>query len=112
MEMKPVDLLTINNGAAVELFNEEFGKVLRNINDISVEADGTREIKLVFKIKPSRDRTSATTTIQASSKLVSISEHQASIFLSNRQNSLNAFVTNPNQMTMDFKKDETQERTE
>lgn len=101
-QYKRVDLTTINNGAAVELFKEEFDKVLRNINDISVESDAVREITLKFKIKPTKDRSSATTTIQSSSKLVSIKEHEASVFLANRNNAIEAFVTNPNQMDFNF----------
>ncbi len=71
---------------------------MRNINDISVDSDSVREIRLVFKIKPSKDRSSATTTIQSSSKLAVISEHQSSIFISKSK----AYVTNPHQEEFDF----------
>lgn len=102
MDMKAVDLKTINNGAAQELFQEEFNKVLANINDISVDAEAQREIKMVFKIKPTGDRLSATCTIEASAKLAAVAKHSGSMFLSNRPNKIEAFVTNPNQQTLDF----------
>lgn len=102
MEIKKVDLSTINNGAAMELFDEEFNKVLRNINDVTVDSDATREIRITIKIKPSRDRSTALTTIQCSSKIVSAKEHESSMFLSCRKNGIEAFVTNPHQQELNF----------
>lgn len=102
MEVNQVTLSTINNGAALELFQEEFGKVLRNINDISVDADGTREIKLVFKIRPTEDRLSASIIIEATSKLQSVAKHAGSMFLSPKHNGIEAYCTNPHQQTLDF----------
>lgn len=93
-QYKKVDLVTINNGAAMDLFQEEFDKVMRNINDVSIESDAVREISLKFKIKPNKDRTSAVCVIQSSSRLASICEHESSIFLSQK----GAFVTDPRQM--------------
>lgn len=102
MEIKKADLQTINNGAAAELFAEEFDKVLRNINDISVDAEGTRKIVLEFRFNPTKDRSSVATIIQASSRLVSTQAHGGSMFLSNKGNKLEAYLTNPNQMNLDF----------
>lgn len=102
MEIKKVDLTTINNGAAVELFNEEFGKVLRNINDVSVDAEVPREIKLTFKITPTHDRLSAAIVIYSQAKLASVSKHSGSMFLSQKAGNMEAFVANPNQMNIDF----------
>lgn len=102
MEYQKVRLESINNGAAQELFEEEFKKVLTNINDISVEADAVREIKLVFKIKPSKDRQTAITTVEAHSKLATVMPHSSSIYLSFRDNKPEAFVSNMKQTSFDF----------
>lgn len=99
MEIKPVNLTTINNGAASELFEEELKKVLANVNDISVDAEAVREIKLVFKIKPTHDRMSSAVTIEASSKLACVAKHSGSMFLSTKLNKIEAYVTNPHQQT-------------
>ena len=104
-QYKEVSLESINNGAALELFQEELKRVMGNINDVSISSDAPREIRLVFKIKPSKDRSSALTTIQASSKLVS-TEHQSSIFISRQ----NCYVTNPKQEIFDFKKQQENEK--
>lgn len=104
-EYQKVSLTTLNNGAAVELFQEEFEKVMRNINDVSVESDSVREIVLKVKIKPSKDRSSAATLIQASSKLVSTAEHKSAIMIS----PTSAYVTNYKQMDLDFKNQQSPE---
>lgn len=108
MEYKEVRLETINNGAAQELFEEEFKKVLTNINDISVEPDAVREIRLTFRFKPSKDRMAAVTTVEASTKLAQVLPHEASIFLSFNENKPKAFVNNIRQTTMDFEKKKTE----
>lgn len=100
MEIRKVNLSTINNGAAMDLFQEELGKVLRNINDISVKPDAVREISMKFKIIPSKDRLTASVTIQATSKLQSVQAHQSSMFLSQKQQGIEAYVTNPEQFDL------------
>lgn len=99
---KEVNLQTINNGAAAELFQAELQKVLANINDINVNSEKPREIALIFKFTPTKDRSSVTVKVQAKSKLETIAVHEGSMFLS-PQNGTKAFVTNPQQMAMDFK---------
>jgi len=102
MDYEEVRIETINNGAAKELFEEEFKKVLANINDISVESDAVRSITLVFTIKPSKDRMAAVTTVEARTKLASVLPHGSSIFLSFNKNVAKAFVNNIKQTTMNF----------
>lgn len=92
MEYKNVTLATINQGAAVELFAEEFKKALVNINDISVDAESVREIKLIIRIEPSADRQSALTTVQCTSKLPGVKAHGSAIHLAFRDNKAKAFV--------------------
>lgn len=87
MDVQKVDLGTINNGAALELFQEEFKKVLANINDISVDAKGAREIKLVFKIAPNevetiRNLTREGLTVEIGAKKYSV--HDLKMVVDNR----------------------------
>lgn len=98
MDYKNVDLNTINNGAALELFQEELKRVMDNINDVSIQSDAAREITLKFKIKPNKDRSSAVTTIKSSSRIIS-NEHESSIFISRD----NCYVTDPKQEVFPFK---------
>lgn len=98
---KKVDLTTINNGAAVELFDEHFKKVMANINDLTVESLAAREITIKVKVKPSKDRRTAQTVVQVSSKLPDIAEHESAILLGNNC----AYQADANQLTM-FEKQE------
>ncbi len=89
---KDATLNTINGGAAVDLFAEELRKVLLNINDLSVPAETEREIKLVFKVRPTKDRSTASILIQASSKLALIEPHGGHIFIGHEGNKLRALA--------------------
>lgn len=102
MEYKEVNLDTLNGGSAKDLFDEEFKKVLNNINDINSEPDAVREVKLIFKIKPSKDRRSATTSVQATSKLAGAIPHQGSMFLGFAGNRPKAYVNDIRQTMIDF----------
>ena len=90
---KDANLQTINGGAALDLFQEELRKVLLNINDLSVPAESEREIKLVFKIRPTKDRGTASILIQASSKLALIEPHGGHIFIGHEGNKLRALAS-------------------
>ena len=94
---KELKLETLNNGAVGELFTEEFGKVLANINDLNVEPEAIREITIKIKIKPSRDRLTATTAVSAVSKLSPNMPIAGSAFFVFEKNKPKAFIHNPRQ---------------
>lgn len=54
-EMAPLSLVTLEGGAVVEMFDRALVKVAANLADINTGL-GAREIQLVVKAKPSRDR--------------------------------------------------------
>lgn len=64
-----VSLDTIGQGAAIELFNDELGKVLKNILDLNTKPTVTRRITLTVDIKPDEDRSFGTVLIQTQCKL-------------------------------------------
>lgn len=87
MEQMSYEQLSLNNfgnGAANELFDEEMKKVIANINDVTVNSEAAREIVLKFKIKPSKDRQSAMTTVTCLSKLPSTKEHESAVLLTSK----------------------------
>ena len=106
MGYKKVNLSTLNSGAALELFEEEFRKVLVNLSDENTKADATREIKLTIKIKPSKSREVATTQVSVTSKLAPIKPHEASILLSFDGTEVGAYTTNPNQKELPYEEGE------
>lgn len=104
IEYKKAQLATINKGAAPELFAEAFGKVLDNINDISTDANAVREIVMKFKIKPGKDRSTAKTTIECTTKLPGIIPHESHIFLGHEGNKPVAHVSNMSQQDLPLNK--------
>ena len=97
-EYSELNLNNLNNGAAVDLVNEEIMNVLRNIHDPNVPVEAVREIRLVIKIKPTKDRHSATTSVSVSSKLAQIAPHESSVGLGFSGNQPKAYVNNMRQM--------------
>ena len=97
MEYKEANLITINGGAAAELFAEEFRKVLLNVNDLCVPADTEREIKLTFKIRPTKDRSMASILIEAKSKLAGVEPHSGQVFIGHEGNKLRALTSDMKQ---------------
>lgn len=100
-EYEQLKLTNINNGAVEDLFNEELDKVMRNVNDLNVNPDAIREIRITLKIKPSKDRLTATTELAVSSRLAANVSQEGSIFFSFRENKPKAFANNYKQMTME-----------
>lgn len=76
-----VTIATLSNGAAIERANLELANVLENIMDPNTSLKFTREINLKIKIKPTDDRTAGGVTIQATSKLAPVAEHQTQLYI-------------------------------
>jgi len=97
MDYKTVDLQSLNSGAAVELFEEAFEKVLDNISDPNTDPRALREIRLVVKIKPNEERSGAVTTVSVASKLANVKPHESFIVLGTDGSGLHAYVSDPKQ---------------
>jgi hypothetical protein len=94
-EYKEVNLNTINSGAAIDLFNEEFGKVIDNIMDENTKADTVREIQISVKIKPNKDRSAASTQIQVKSKMAPLKPHEHFFHFANDGHKIKALTHDP-----------------
>lgn len=79
MSLKTLDYdLSLSNlaeGAAIQKFDDELQKVLNNIVDPNTPADVTREVQLIVKIKPDKNRGYGDISIIAKSKLAPDHEH-------------------------------------
>jgi hypothetical protein len=100
-EPKELGLMSMNGGAVEDLFNEELGKVLRNIGDLNTDPEAVREICVRIKIAPSKDRMTAATLIQATSRLAPNVPVAGSAFFAFENNKPKAYTHNPNQMVFD-----------
>jgi len=72
-------LETLNNGAAIELFNKVLEKVNENILDDNTEAKKKRVITLKVEITPNEERNFCTTSVQCDCKLQPIKAHESAI---------------------------------
>jgi len=90
-EYAQVNIKNINSGAITELFNAELPKVLENIADDNTKPDASREIRLIIKIKPTKDRAQAATEISVVTKLAPIKPHEGSITFSLEEDGVKAY---------------------
>lgn len=77
---KKITLTTLGSGVLSELFEEDFGKVLRNIADENTKADAIRELTIRIKIKPSKDRGVAVVEVTSNAKLAPIKPFESMAF--------------------------------
>ncbi len=90
--MKEVSLETIQNGAVVDMFNEELQKVMENIADENTKPDAVRSITITVSIKPDKTRRSAATAIECKSRICPVKPSDGFIFLNQtKDGSLEAF---------------------
>lgn len=96
--MKPVELSSLQQGVVLDMFNEEFDKVLRNIADDNVKPDAVREITIKVSIKPDKTRQTATTKVDVSSKLAPVKSSDGMMFIGfDENNKPQAYEDNFNQ---------------
>jgi hypothetical protein len=67
---KQVSLDSLDNGGVTELFATYLEAVAANIQDPNTKAEGVREITLVFKFKPNKDRNYTPMTYSGKTKLL------------------------------------------
>ena len=79
--MKQVELATFQRGVVIDMFNEEFNKVLRNIADDNVNPDAVREITIKVSVKPDKTRRTATTKVDVTSKLAPLNSSDGMMFI-------------------------------
>ncbi|MDD7612012.1 MAG: hypothetical protein PUJ82_13975 [Spirochaetales bacterium] len=102
--MTKLELTTIQNGLAVEMFNEELKKVLANIEDENTNAKTTRKITLCVEFKPDADRKLGTAKVSVKANLAPIIPHEKAIFFDyDDDNEFAAFEDDPEQLDKDWK---------
>jgi hypothetical protein len=92
MESRMVTLDTINSGAVIDLFTEEFDKLLANIADENTDSDKTRSITIKLSVKPKKDRSKADTKVEVTSRLAPLKPHESMIVLSSDGKKVQAFT--------------------
>ncbi|HEU5397959.1 MAG TPA: hypothetical protein VFV77_01655 [Gammaproteobacteria bacterium] len=80
-DLEPLNLGSIAKGAALELFAKAIEEVAANIADTDTEATATREIALIFKIKPEGDRRTLQVTSRSKIKLAAVADHSSRAYI-------------------------------
>jgi hypothetical protein len=100
--MIKIDLITMHGGAVIDMFNEEYKKVLANIGDNNVKPNATREINIKMLIKPDKTRRTAQTEVNVTSKLAPVnSSENVCFFDEDDEGHVVAFEDNVKQLELD-----------
>ena len=78
--MKKVELQALQNGAVLDLFEEELRKVLANIEDENTAANVERSITIKVSIKPDKTRRTGEVKSQVYSTLAKIKPAESFLF--------------------------------
>ena len=95
-----VDLATINGGALIDLFQEQWKRVVANIADPNTKPDSIREVVIKIKVKPDKSRRNATSQIHVEAKLPTIQDHESFIFFEKEGDVLVAYPDDPRQQVL------------
>ncbi len=97
-----VCLATLGGGVALERFDDELERVLRNIVDPMTPATAKREITLKVSFKPDASRDLGKVEIAVSSKLAATEKQETRVFISQTRNGPVATEHNPRQPQLPF----------
>lgn len=101
MDYKRVSLETINSGAAIDLFEEEFSALLKNLSDVNTSPTKMRTITLKISVKPTENRGHAAVTIESSHSFAPIKPSSGMVAFSSNGQTVEAFaVDEPKQMEL------------
>ena len=102
MDEEGISLISLKEGAAVELFDAELQKVLDNIMDPNTKPDSVREVILKVKFKPEKDRSMGIISIEPFSRLAPQAPVATRVFLGGKNGKGVAFEHNPKQPSLPF----------
>lgn len=84
-KLTEVDLSTVAQGAAPEVFEHEFQKVLANIQDPNTDPEEVRSVTLTFKFKPLKSREEAQVRLEVKSKLAAMAPVAGHMFMGRKE---------------------------
>ncbi len=97
MKEDPVTLVTLANGAAMEIFDSELSKVVENILDPNTDPKAVREVTLKVRIKPDASRKNAAVVVGVTSKTGAINGCGTQFFFGKKGGKCFAVENNPDQ---------------
>lgn len=98
VDLTEVTLETVNDGAAVELFQRELERVLENIQDPNTDPEKKRRIRLDVEFKPDESRSEGRVTVSAKSKLAPSETEARTVHFGEKDGRLAAAHYDPGQL--------------
>jgi hypothetical protein len=99
-----IDLTTIGDGAACDVFAEELTKVLANIEDVNCLATKPRTITLTITFTPDLDRETAEVIIASKTTLAPLAPARSKVTVSRDKGKLAAFEARPEETAANVSK--------
>lgn len=96
-EVPVLTLVTLADGAALELFQSELDRVLRNIQDPNTDAKPVRKITLEVSFHPDEAREVGEVKVKASARLAGSKGAKTRVFFGRHKGQLVATEFNPKQ---------------
>ena len=106
MDYQEVTLDTLNIGAARDLFEAAWTRLLANIGDENTKPTAVRSISITVKVKPNDTRESATTTVSVVDKLAPLTPHEHFVILGMDGGRVHAYTTDPKQQALGLETEE------
>jgi hypothetical protein len=100
MSVPKADLVSLCNGAALELFQSALNQVNQNIKDPNTSATKKRSITIKFDMTPYVDRSGANIVVNVESKLSSHNGVNGSMFIHKQAGVFEAFTQDTRQIAM------------
>jgi hypothetical protein len=95
-----VTLSSLADGAALELFQNELGRVVENILDPNTDPEAARKVVLEVRIKPQEDREQADVEVKVKATLAGIRGARTRFFLGRDHGQCVAIESNPKQQKL------------
>jgi len=100
MDYQAVTLGTLNMGAALELFEAAWERLLDNVGDENTKATAVRSVQITVRVKPNEERNSAVTTVAVTDRLAPLSPHEHFVILGSNGHGVQAYTTDPKQQVL------------
>jgi hypothetical protein len=101
-ELEMVSLANLGRGAAIEQFDEEFGRVVENILDPNTISTAERNITLKVILKPNDNRDFCIVGVACTSKLSPVKTFSTQVFIGRNAKGIMATEHNPQQLKMNL----------
>lgn len=100
MSVPKADLVTLCNGAALELFQSGLSQAVQNIKDPNTSATKKRVITIKFELTPYVDRSGANIVVGVETKLSSHNGVNGSMFIHKQGQQFEAFTQDARQVSL------------